>query len=121
MTDTTAKPTRTKAPGLIFSNPDCPVCGAETSFDDTFYCESCGIHWPDPHNAGEWLNDDAEQCPATHQPFVSLRGSSSQYVTVRCLLDAGHDQAQYPHRDEYWINWTDATAVNGKTAETVDQ
>jgi hypothetical protein len=116
MTDT--KPTREKPPALYIRNPDCTACGQETCHDgDGFYCEDCGINWPDPDSEGEWSDEEAAQCPSTHQPFALSRHVEAthgqKYATERCLLDAGH---LLTHRSDEFTVWTDDNAVNGVTA-----
>ena len=110
---------RPKPPELYFPYPDCSVCGKETSHDgDSFYCEHCGIYWPDSgRGAGDWYDEKAEQCASTHQPLANNEfadGKPYKYETKRCLLDAGHDGK---HRVDSITTWTDETAVNGRTAE----
>lgn len=104
---------RPGAPALEFRRPLCPLCGEETSHDgDSFTCEPCGAYWPTDHDEGEWYDDDAEQCEATHQPFARnefAAGKPYQFETVRCMLDADHAGK---HRVDSITTWTDETAVN---------
>lgn len=109
-----ALPKRDVAPALYWTNPDCSVCGKETSHDgDSLYCEHCGAYWPDDNGEGVWADEDTEQCASTHQPLARNQfavGKPYQFETKRCLLDADHKP---PHRVDAITEWTDETAVSG--------
>lgn len=67
---------------------------------------------------GRWSDADAEQCPATHQPFALnayvTASTSMKYRTERCLLTEQHEGKHFV--DEF-TTWTDETAVNGRGPE----
>jgi hypothetical protein len=102
-------------PPLDFQLPDCSVCGKRTDHDgDHICCYSCGIYWPTNTDEGEWTDEDAKRCEATHQPFALnayANGKPYQFDTERCMLTAGHDGK---HRADQITEWTDDTAVNGR-------
>jgi hypothetical protein len=101
MIETTSRPA---PPPLEIRCPDCPICSKETTPEDGFVCEPCGAYWPyegigDEH--GAWLEDDAEQCPATIEPYksyVDRRFDSIRDNRYRCYLDAD-DHAEHRHPD----------------------
>jgi hypothetical protein len=89
-------------------NPTRPLCSETTDYDEgTFVCYSCGCYWPAENYwlvDGQWLDEDAEQCPADVRPHLGdILHPNIADTVERCLLDAEHDP---PHRSAD-DDWTD--------------
>lgn len=77
-------------PTLSFSNPLCPVCLEETSWEDgTYQCADCGIEWDGSGENPTFFEPELGQCRST---YTRERGGLSlETETFRCMRNRGHD------------------------------
>jgi hypothetical protein len=77
-------------PTLSFSNPLCPVCLEETSWEDgTYQCADCGIDWDGSGEKPTFFEPEPGQCRST---LTRERGGLSlETETFRCMRNGGHD------------------------------
>ena len=68
-------------------NPDCPICLAETTWDDGLVCHQCGLWWETPDEGPAYLDED--KAPCEFPPGDNLPCPTG-FEWTPCPLPTGH-------------------------------